>query len=373
MRSGLSSSKRWVIKIGSSILTNEGRGLDRALIQTWCKQIGQLRENNLEIVLVSSGAIAEGMSRLGWQKRPYGVHQLQAAAAVGQMGLIQAYESALNTYGIHTAQILLTHEDLANRRRYLNARSTLRTLLKHGVIPVVNENDTVTTDEIRFGDNDTLGALVANLVEADVLVLLTDQQGLYNRDPRRDTSAELLSSADAQDPALRELAGPAGTHLGSGGMQTKVLAAERAAQSGATTLIAAGREPDVLTRLQAGEAIGTMLTSRRQTHGARKQWMLNQLRVKGELQLDAGACKGVVERGASLLAVGVTGVNGDFQRGELVACVGPDGREIARGLVNYGSEKAQLLKGNPSEQFQSILGYCMEPELIHRDNLVLSG
>jgi len=372
VRARIKTSKRWVIKIGSSILTDEGRGLDHDLIRSWCKQIGTLVQTGVEVVLVSSGAIAEGMARLNWSSRPIEVHELQAAAAVGQMGLIQAYESGLNQFDIKTAQVLLTNEDLADRKRYLNARSTLRTLLKHRVIPVVNENDTVTTDEIRLGDNDTLGALVTNLVEADVLVLLTDQQGLFDRDPRTHSDANLLERADALDTGLRELAGAPGSAIGSGGMLTKVVAAERAAQSGATTLIAAGRETHILTRLHAGETIGTMLTSTVQAKGARKQWLASQLRVKGSLQLDAGACIGLQERGASLLAVGVTQVSGNFQRGELVACITADGEEIARGLVNYSSDKAQLLLGSPSEKFQEILGYSLEPELIHRDNLVLS-
>ena len=372
MRARVNTSKRWVVKIGSSILTDEGRGLDHDLIHDWCEQIAHMTKNGVEIVLVSSGSIAEGMSRLGWHARPAEVHRLQAAAAVGQMGLIQAYESGFNKFAINTAQVLLTHEDLANRNRYLNARSTLRTLLKFGVIPVVNENDTVTTDEIRFGDNDTLAALVANLIEADVMVLLTDQLGLYDRDPRNHTDAILLERVDARDPELRTLAGSAGSAIGSGGMLTKVMAAERAADSGTTTIIAAGRESNILTRLHQGEAVGTMLTSDKQAKGARKQWLSSQLRSKGSLILDSGACDGLIQRGASLLAVGVTRAEGSFQRGELVSCKSMDGTEIARGLINYSSEEARKLLGSASEHFEEILGYSLERELIHRDNLVLT-
>lgn len=372
MRARINSSKRWVVKIGSSILTNEGRGLDHSLIHSWCEQIAHMTKNGVEIVLVSSGSIAEGMVRLKWKTRPAEVHRLQAAAAVGQMGLIQAYESGFNKFSINTAQVLLTHEDLANRQRYLNARSTLRTLIKFGVIPVVNENDTVTTDEIRLGDNDTLGALVANLIDADVMVLLTDQLGLYDRDPRKHSDATLLERADARDPDLRSLAGPAGSAIGSGGMLTKVLAAERAADSGTTTIIASGREPNILTRLHQGDAVGTMLTSDKQAKGARKQWLSSLLRAKGSLHLDAGACEGLMQRGASLLAVGVTSAEGNFKRGELVSCKAPDGTEIAQGLANYGSEETRKLTGAASELFEDILGYSLERELIHRDNLVLT-
>ena len=373
MRNRVTRSRRWVVKVGSSILTNNGQGLDHTLIHSWCEQIATLASHGVETVLVSSGSIAEGMTRLGWQKKPNEVHLLQAAAAVGQMGLIQAYESGFKRFSIPTAQVLLTHEDLANRQRYLNARSTLRTLLKQSVVPVVNENDTVTTDEIRFGDNDTLGALVANLIEADVLVLLTDQLGLYNQDPRKHADAKLLERADANDPSLRTLAGPAGTTIGSGGMLTKVIAAERAATSGTTTIIASGKEKNVLNRIYAGDAIGTMLTSTRQTTGARKQWLASQLRSRGTLVLDAGACKGVQMRGASLLAAGVTDCRGSFLRGELVSCVNNDGNEVARGLVNYSSDETARILRAPSEQFEQLLGYALEPELIHRDNLVLAG
>lgn len=372
MRRRLVEAKRWVIKIGSTLLTNEGQGLDLALIHSLTAQIAHLKEQGDEVVLVSSGSIAEGMARLKWSTKPTEVHRLQAAAAVGQMGLIQAYESGFRQHDMGTAQILLTHEDLACRRRYLNARSTLRTLLKLGVVPVVNENDTVTTKEIRFGDNDTLAALVANLVEADVLVLLTDQLGLYDRDPRQHADATLLERADANDPAIKALAGPSGSAIGSGGMLTKVQAAERAAQAGTTTIIAAGNEDDVLVRLKAGEALGTMLTSRQQVKIARKQWLANQLRVGGKLHLDQGACSQIQSKGSSLLAVGVTRVDGVFQRGELVACVSPEGQEIARGLVNYSSEQASKLCGVSSEKIGEVLGYSQEPELIHRDNMVVT-
>ncbi|MBX2823663.1 MAG: glutamate 5-kinase [Gammaproteobacteria bacterium] len=373
MRRRLVDAKRWVIKIGSTLLTNEGQGLDLALIHSLTRQIAALKEQGAEVVLVSSGSIAEGMARLNWTTKPTAVHRLQAAAAVGQMGLIQAYESGFKKYNLGTAQILLTHEDLANRRRYLNARSTLRTLLKLQIVPVVNENDTVTTAEIRFGDNDTLAAMVANLVEADVLVLLTDQLGLYDRDPRQHANATLLERADAADPAIKALAGPSGSSIGSGGMLTKVQAAERAAQAGTTTIIASGHENDVLCRLKSGEELGTMLTSQQQVKLARKQWLANQLRVGGMLFLDPGACDQIQSKGSSLLAVGVTHVDGEFQRGELVACVTGDGREVARGLVNYSSEQASQLCGISSEKIEDILGYSLEPELIHRDNMVVTA
>lgn len=371
MRQRLTQSKRWVIKVGSTLLTDEGRGLDRDLIQQWTGQIATLVKQGVEVVLVSSGSIAEGMARLDWRVRPTTVHDLQAAAAVGQMGLIQAYESCFQQHQIATAQVLLTHDDMANRRRYLNARSTLRTLLRHGVIPVVNENDTVTTDEIRFGDNDTLAALVATLIDADTLVLLTDQEGLYDSDPRYNPDAQLLERADAADPSIRALAGPSASGLGSGGMLTKVTAAERAAEAGATTIIASGRKPDVLLRLKAGDTIGTMLTSDQQVRLARKQWLGSMLRAQGTLVLDQGACEGIRHKGASLLAVGVVDSRGDFQRGELVTCVDTHNIEVARGLTNYGSDEIARLHRTPSHQIESVLGYSLEPELIHRDNMVV--
>ena len=323
MRERLRTARRWVIKVGSSLLTADGAGLDVDIIEQWTAQIAHLVEQDREVVLVSSGSIAAGISRLGWRQRPTQVHELQAAAAVGQMGVVQAYESGFARFGLHTALVLLTHDDIANRRRYLNARATLDSLLKHRVIPVINENDTVITDEIRLGDNDTLAALVTNLIGAEVLVLLTDQLGLFDKDPRRNANAMLLERANASDPAVLALAGPSGTTLGSGGMATKVVAARRAAQTGATTVIASGREPKVLERLLQGETLGTMLTSDRTTHDARKLWLSNQLRARGQLIVDAGACRVLREKGSSLLAVGVVDCRGDFQRGELVAIIGP--------------------------------------------------
>ena len=364
---------RWVIKVGSSLVTNEGRGLDHAAVARWAAEIAQLSRAGKSIVLVSSGAIAEGMQRLGWHTRPRAIHDLQAAAAVGQMGLVQAYEQAFAQFGLHTAQVLLTHEDLADRRRYLNARTTLTTLLGLRVIPIINENDTVTTDEIRFGDNDTLGALVTNLLEADVLVLLTDQQGLYTADPRRDPDATIVRTARAGDPELERMAGGAGSALGRGGMLTKVLAAKRAARSGASTVIACGREPDVLTRLAAGDDVGTRLTAEHTSLGARKQWLADHVRVAGRLTLDEGAVRALVRDGKSLLPIGVVAVAGHFGRGEVVGCHGPDGREIARGLVNYGAQEAARIMRRPSHEIEVVLGYVDEPELIHRDNLVLLG
>ncbi len=372
-RSALQNCKRWVIKIGSSLVTNQGRGLDLPAINQLGKQLSTMKYNGCEIVLVSSGSIAEGMSRLGWQQRPFSVHQLQAAAAIGQMGLIQAYESAFKSHGIGTAQILLTHDDLANRRRYLNARSTLNTLLKLGIIPVINENDTVTTDEIKLGDNDTLAALVANLIGAEIMVILTDQEGLYDKDPRRYGDARLIPLGSADDSSLQVLASSKGGRLGSGGMLTKIQAARRAARSGTATLIASGQLPDVLLRLRVGDDIGTLLEAKNEPLLARKQWLANQLTVCGQLTIDAGACRVLQRNNSSLLAVGVTAVSGKFKRGELVACVDDGGNEIARGLINYNADEVEKLKRQPSSKIEEILGYRDEPELIDRDNMVLTG
>ena len=372
MSAGIAAAaQRLVVKVGSSLVTDEGRGVDHAAVARWAGEIAALARMGKAVVLVTSGAIAEGMRRLGWVRRPHAIHELQAAAAVGQMGLVEAWERAFAAHGLHTAQVLLTHEDLADRRRYLNARTTLTTLLDLGVIPVINENDTVTTDEIRFGDNDTLGALVTNLIEADALVLLTDQAGLYTADPRSDPHATLVRTAQSDDPALATMAGGAGSVIGSGGMLTKVLAAHRAARSGASTVIASGHEPDVLTRLAAGEAIGTHLHAARDALAARKQWLADHVRLAGTLALDAGAVRALVQEGKSLLAIGVTAVHGDFGRGAVVGCIAPDGREFARGLVNYGAQEAARILGRPSSAIEAILGYVDEPELIHRNNLVL--
>jgi len=357
--------------VGSSLVTNQGQGLDHAALARWAAQIAQLRKLNREVVLVSSGAIAEGMQRLGWSKRPHAMNELQAAAAVGQMGLAQCYESCFREHGLATAQVLLTHADMADRERYLNARSTLRTLLKLGVIPVINENDTVVTDEIRLGDNDTLGALVTNLVEADALVILTDQAGLYDADPRRNPGAKLIAEAKAGDPRLESIASGAGSSLGKGGMLTKVLAAKRAARSGAHTVIASGAEPEVLLRLARGEAVGTLLTAETMPLAARKQWLADHLNLGGRLRLDAGAVKALASGGKSLLPIGVAEVSGEFERGAVVACVDPAGREIARGLANYSAAETRRIMGKPSGEIEAILGYVDEPELIHRDNLVL--
>ncbi|RPI44762.1 MAG: glutamate 5-kinase [Betaproteobacteria bacterium] len=367
----LHAAKRLVVKLGSSLLTNEGRGLDEAAIAGWADQIAKLTLSGREVVLVSSGAIAEGMQRLGWKRRPKAIHDLQAAAAVGQMGLVQVYESCFRRHALQTAQILLTHEDLADRKRYLNARSTLSTLLTLKVIPVINENDTVATDEIRFGDNDTLGALVTNLVEGDLFVILTDQAGLYSADPRKDSTAKLLRMASAGAVELEAMAGGAGTELGRGGMLTKVLAAKRAARSGAHTVIASGREPEVLLRLAGGEHIGSFLYAERGSLAARKQWLADNLVVYGRLHLDKGAVKALCDDGKSLLSIGVHAVEGDFDRGALVSCLSPEGKEIARGLINYSSADAKRILRTPSNAIELRLGYVDEPELIHRDNLVL--
>ena len=364
-------ARRVVVKVGSTLVTNEGRGLDAQAISLWGGQIAGLRALGKDVVMVSSGAVAEGMKRLGWARRPREMHELQAAAAVGQMGLAQVYESCFREHGLRTAQILLTHEDLSDRRRYLNARSALLTLLKLGVVPIINENDTVVTDEIKFGDNDTLGALVANLIEADCLVILTDQQGLFTADPRRDPGARLLSRVASGDAALEAMAGGAGSAFGKGGMITKVLAAKRAATSGAHTVIASGSEPDVLLRLAAGEAIGTQFVAPTGRMAARKKWLADHLQVRGSLTLDAGAAKALQRDGKSLLPIGVVDVKGDFERGEVVACIDPDGREIARGLINYSSFESRRIMRRPSAEIEAILGFVEEPELIHRDNLVL--
>jgi glutamate 5-kinase len=371
MKSIAADAKRLVVKVGSSLVTNEGQGLDHAALARWAEQIAELRKRKKEVVLVSSGAVAEGMQRLGWKRRPNALHELQAAAAVGQMGLVEAYESCFRKHDLHTAQILLTHEDLADRKRYLNARSTLRTLLDLGVIPVINENDTVATDEIRFGDNDTLAALVTNLIEADALVILTDQPGLYTRDPRRHPDAELVGEGRAGDPALERMAGGVGSHIGSGGMLTKVLAAKRAARSGAATIIASGREANVLVRLASGEAIGTQLIAETLTLAARKQWMADHLQVRGKLKLDDGAVRALKADGKSLLPIGVVESAGEFERGEVVSCLDPQGVEIARGLVNYSAAETRKILKSPSHEIEARLGYNDEPELIHRDNLVL--
>ena len=360
-----------VVKVGSSLVTNEGRGLDAAAIAGLAAQVAELGRMGKQTIVVSSGAIAEGMQRLGWSKRPHAMHELQAAAAVGQMGLAQCYESCFRAHGLRSAQVLLTHADMADRQRYLNARSTLRTLLKLGVVPVINENDTVVTDEIKLGDNDTLGAMVANLVEADALIILTDQAGLFDADPRKNKEAKIIDQADASDASLEKLAGGTGSALAKGGMLTKVLAARRAARSGAHTVIASGAEPDVLVRLAKGERIGTLLTAQTVPLAARKQWLADHLTVAGRVRLVAGAVQALTRAGTSLLPIGVSEVTGEFQRGEVVACLDPAGREIARGLANYSSSEARQIIRKPSGEIESILGYVDEPELIHRDNLVL--
>jgi len=371
MSSVLKDARCLIVKVGSSLVTNQGRGLDLGALSRWAQQIAALRKDGRKVVLVSSGAIAAGMQRLGWEKRPHALNELQAAAAVGQMGLIHAYETCFREHGLTTSQILLTHEDLADRKRYLNARSTLRTLLDLGVVPIINENDTVAIDEIRFGDNDTLGALVTNLIEADALVILTDQAGLYDRDPRKDSAAKLIADGTAGDPALEKMAGGTGSHFALGGMITKVLAAKRAAGSGAHTIIASGHESDVLPRLARGERIGTQLVAERATLAARKQWLADHLQVRGTLTLDAGAVRALTAQGKSLLPIGVIAVAGEFERGEAVSCRDEAQREIARGLVNYGSADARRIMRTPSSEIEAKLGYIDAPELIHRDNLVL--
>ncbi len=367
----IASASRIVSKVGSSLVTNDGKGLDREAVAQWAGQIAALRQQGKQVVLVSSGAIAEGMARLGWDKRPTSMHELQAAAAVGQMGLAQAYEVAFAKHNLRTAQILLTHEDLANRQRYLNARSTLFALLRLGVVPIVNENDTVATDEIAVGDNDTLGALVTNLIEADALIILTDQRGLYDSDPRKNPNAQFVAHARAGDLNLEAMAGGTGSGIGKGGMLTKILAAKRAARSGAHTVIASGREPDVMVRLAAGECIGSELRAELPVLSARKQWMADHLRLRGKLILDAGATKALLEEGKSLLPIGVKEVQGEFETGDVVACIDPTGKECARGLVNYSASDTRRIMGQPSSKIADILGSVAETELMHRDNLII--
>lgn len=371
LHSLIADARRLVVKVGSSLVTNDGRGLDQAAIARWASQIAALRGAGKEVVLVSSGAIAEGMQRLGWAKRPKEIHELQAAAAVGQMGLAQVYESEFARHSIRTAQVLLTHGDLADRERYLNARSTLLTLLSLGVVPIINENDTVVTDEIKFGDNDTLGALVTNLIEGDALIILTDQRGLYTADPRKEPGARFVDEAQAGTPDLEQMAGGAGSSIGKGGMLTKILAAKRAAKSGAHTIIASGREADVLARLASGEAIGTQLRAPTGRMAARKQWMIDHLQLRGRVVLDAGAVEKLTAGGKSLLPIGVTEVQGEFARGEVISCVDAAGREVARGLTNYSSAEARLIARKASSEIEAVLGYVSAAELVHRDNLVL--
>lgn len=371
IRQELLGARRWVVKIGSALLTDDGRGLNTAGIERWVGQMVELRRRGIELVLVSSGAVAEGMSRLGWRVRPHAIHELQAAAAVGQMGLVQAYESQFQRYGLHTAQVLLGHDDISARDRYLNARAALKTLVRLGVVPVINENDTVVTDEIRFGDNDTLGALVANLIEADVLVILTDQDGLFERDPRQDPTAALVERGLAGDPVLDAMAGGGAGVLGRGGMLTKLRAAKLAARSGADTVIAGGRQDNVLVRLADGEAVGTLLVAERQPLAARKQWLAGLMQISGRIVIDDGAVRVLRESGRSLLPVGATAVAGRFERGDLVSCCDALGQEVARGLVNYSSEEAAKIIGHSSSRVEELLGYQGEEELIHRDNLVV--
>ncbi|MEY4362766.1 MAG: hypothetical protein RLZZ24_118 [Pseudomonadota bacterium] len=368
----LRDARRIVVKVGSSLVTNEGRGLDEQAIGQWCRQLAALAQDGREVIMVSSGAIAEGMKRLGWTTRPHELHELQAAAAVGQMGLAQMYETKLRENGLKSAQVLLTHADLADRERYLNARSTLVTLLSHGVLPVINENDTVVNDEIKFGDNDTLGALVANLVEADALVILTDQKGLYSADPRKDPSATFVHEARAGDAKLEEMAGGAGSSIGKGGMITKILAAKRAAGSGASTVIAWGREPDALVRLAQGERIGTLLVAPTHKQQARKQWMADHLQLRGSVRIDDGAVDKLRHDGKSLLPIGMVSVEGDFSRGDVIAIVDAQGQEVGRGLANYAAAEARLLCRKPSSEMETLLGYMAEPEMVHRDNLVIT-
>jgi glutamate 5-kinase len=371
--SSLKSTRRLVAKVGSALVTNGGAGIDRAAIARWAADVAALRANGVEVIFVSSGAVAEGMARLGWSERPKAMPELQAAAAVGQMGLVNVYEQAFAAYGLKTAQVLLTHDDLADRTRYLNARSTLTALLKHNVIPIINENDTVTTDEIKFGDNDTLGALVANLIDAQLLVLLTDQRGLYTGDPRRDPDATFVEIGRADDAKYEAMAGGTGTGISRGGMLTKILAARRAANTGIHTVIASGHEVDVLQRVLKGEAIGTLLYAPEPSLGKRKSWLADHLQLRGRVTLDAGATKALLHGGKSLLPIGVLAVTGEFERGDVIGCVDQSGKELARGLANYSSNETLRIMRKPSSDIETVLGYVDEDELIHRDNLVVTG
>ncbi len=372
----LQDARRIVVKVGSSLVTNEGRGLDEAAIEEWSRQLAALVHGvdgvRREVIMVSSGAVAEGMKRLGWASRPKEIHELQAAAAVGQMGLVQMYETKLRSHNVGSAQVLLTHADLADRERYLNARSTLLTLLKHGVVPVINENDTVVNDEIKFGDNDTLGALVANLVDADAYVILTDQKGLYTADPRKNPDAKFVHEAQAGNPELEAMAGGAGSSVGTGGMLTKIVAAKRAAGSGTSTVIAWGREPDALLRLTRGESIGTLLVATTPKNQARKQWIKDHLQMRGAVTIDDGAVAKLRSEGKSLLPVGMVAVEGDFSRGDVIAVRDSTGKEVARGLANYSSAEARLLCKHASSEVEQLLGYRGEPEMVHRDNMVVA-
>ena len=370
-RQKLTTNQRWVIKIGSALLTNDGAGLDAALMKSWVSQMAELVRNDVELCLVSSGAIAVGLQALNLKMRPTELPLLQAAAAIGQMGLIQAWQSCFKAQGLETAQVLLTHEDLADRTRYLNARDTLKALSQFGVIPVVNENDTVATDEIRFGDNDSLGALATNLLEADVLVILTDQDGFFDRDPRVHAEAQLVPEARALDPELIHMAGKDGGALGRGGMHTKVLAAQQAARSGAATVIANGRTERVLSRLRAGDALGSLLLPDLKPQAARKRWLASHKQTRGVLVIDAGAQRALAEAGRSLLPVGVIDVRGAFARGEIVAIESVDGERIATGLVNYGAEQARQIAGQSTGALRAS-GLLVEGDaLVHRDNMAL--
>ncbi len=370
-RSELKNTKRWVIKIGSALLTNDGQGLNREALAGWVQQMVELKKQGVEVIIVSSGSVAEGMKRMGWSSRPKQLNELQAAASVGQMGLIQAYESKFSQYDIHTAQILMTHDDLSNRKRYLNVKEAIETLLEYGVVPIINENDAVVTDEIRFGDNDTLAALTANLMSADVLVILTDQQGLYDDNPRENPKAQLISEAQVSRKDIEAMASPEGGALGKGGMYTKVMAAKRAARSGTATLIASGRAEQILPKLFSGDQVGTLLVPDIEPLPARQQWLAGHLQIRGRLVLDQGAVKVLRNSGRSLLPIGVKQVIGDFQRGEMVVCEDESGNTVARGLINYSAEESAKIIGKASHQIEGILGFIQDESLVHRDNMVL--
>ncbi len=366
----LKACKRIVVKIGSSLLTANGQGLDLEAISHWAKQIVDLHHAGHEMILVTSGAVAEGMVRMKLPHRPTDLPSLQACAAIGQMGLIQTWSSVLDRHHIKTAQVLLTHDDLTDRRRYLNSCDALQQLIDWHVIPVINENDTVSTDEIRFGDNDTLAAMVAGQVHADLLIILTDQQGMFDADPRSNPEAKLLSTVRALDETLFEMAGGSGT-LGTGGMLTKVRAARLAAKSGCPTLIASGESDRVLARLMAGELLGTLFITDDDRMTAHQQWLAAHLQTAGRLVIDDGAVNAIKTQHRSLLPVGVKAIEGHFDRGDVVECVDRQGKRIAVGRVNFSSRSAELVKGLASDKVYQVLGEARSLEMIHRNHMAI--
>jgi len=365
--------KRWVIKIGSSLVTKSSTGLNIKNIKDWAGQINELIDQNINVIIVSSGAIAEGMNRLNLVKRPSSSSRLQALAATGQMGLIQAYEVAFKKYNILTAQMLLTHEDLSNRARYLNAKNTLNNLMQYNIIPIINENDTVSTDEIKFGDNDTLASLVANLSGAEKLIILTDQDGLYTNDPRKVKDSKLIKSISVLDKKLNKYAGPSNNILGRGGMITKISAAKKAAKSNTQTIIANGIKKNILINiLNNQDYIGTTIYNKNLAINSKKQWIANSLKIKGKIIVDAGAKKVIKQSGKSLLPVGIKSISGEFKKGDLLAICSSNNIEIATGLTNYGSNELAKIIGMSTARIKKEFGIIDSEVVIHRDNMILS-